>query len=402
MDAHTFRKMLEYRGYSHVTVRFTEASLEWTVEDERLIRVLTFSQTEFAAMTIASARDELDALLGEGMKHVLHQCGQVLLVANTQWVGAGPFAHLLTGCYAVPLHEDDEPIAVCPRCKQALYPDTTLLRIDDADMLKNQPLDEEFHDEFLPRDAECVDGDLAFYEGNFSAAEEHFRTALDLDDLRKTEAGLYLGLTLLWQKKLDEAFECFDVDLEERGFRVSAFFLLWCALCFFEQPSAFLQEVERQYGALGWLGGAEESTRNSGSAELHEPSVMSQHQEAVEVLKEFLAEDTIDDPETPGDRLFLALISYLRQDYRRVLALLYESTEQRFGWARAFWIGMACIELGRETDTQRFLTESMKPMDDASPTTRIPPVLLAPLHWSEPRHPAEFATIIQPLLANYG
>ena len=65
MDAQTFQRMLEFRGYSRVTVQFIEAALEWTVEDERLIRVIEFSPTEFLAMTIDSARDELDALLGK-------------------------------------------------------------------------------------------------------------------------------------------------------------------------------------------------------------------------------------------------------------------------------------------------------------------------------------------------
>lgn len=46
-------------------------------------------------------------------------------------------------------------------------------------------------------------------------------------------------------------------------------------------------------------------------------------QDMLDLLKDELAYDPVEDPDTPGDRLYPALISYLRQDYHRVLALLY-------------------------------------------------------------------------------
>ncbi len=42
--------------------------------------------------------------------------------------------------------------------------------------------------------------------------------------------------------------------------------------------------------------------------------------------------DSIEDLATPGDRLLSALVSYLRQDFYHVLALLYGSVDVAFGW----------------------------------------------------------------------
>lgn len=73
--------------------------------------------------------------------------------------------------------------------------------------------------------------------------------------------------------------------------------------------------------------------------------------DVLSVLKENFDADGVEDPATPGDRLLPALVSYLRQDFRRVLALLYGNTDGAFGWAAAFWMAMACLELGRECES---------------------------------------------------
>ena len=104
--------------------------------------------------------------------------------------------------------------------------------------------------------------------------------------------------------------------------------------------------------------------------------------------------DSVEDTATLGDRLLSALVSYLRQDFRRVLALLYDNVGGAFGWAVAFWMILACLELDREADAQKFL-EQIKPSID------LPPAFLAPLRRTQTRHPAFFTMYVQPLFQNF-
>ena len=75
--------------------------------------------------------------------------------------------------------------------------------------------------------------------------------------------------------------------------------------------------------------------------------------DVLSMLKDNLDADSVEDPATPGDRLLSALVSYLHQEFCRVLALLYGNADGLFGWAVTFWIAMACLELNREVDAQK-------------------------------------------------
>ena len=78
-------------------------------------------------------------------------------------------------------------------------------------------------------------------------------TTLDLDDLCLTDARQYLGLTLVWLGKLEEATEHFELDVEDRGVRLSGFFALWCILCCYEEPPSICHRYEKLLQQLGWL-----------------------------------------------------------------------------------------------------------------------------------------------------
>jgi tetratricopeptide (TPR) repeat protein len=324
----------------------------------------------------------------------------VLLEADESWEGAGPYEDLPVGYYLVPLHDDDSPITTCPLCHRPLrLAPGGLPPVVDPDTPEAELVyQDEFDDDYLPRDAEYVAGEMALEEGRFQEAEQHFRTALDLDDRYQTEAGLYLGLSLLWQKRVSEAAECFDADLEDRGVRLSGFFSLWCAISAYESPLTFLAVNERYYAELGWLTPDNESEDDEGNEEQEKHSASTQPRDPLRVLQDLLSGDTIEDPETPGDRLLSGLISYLRKDYHRVLALLYTSTNERFGWASAFWMAMACIELRRYEEARQLLSNALSEDAKATPLCRVPPVLRQPLRWCRAGHAAFFGEVVQPLL----
>ena len=211
--------------------------VECTVCGPHVEKVMSFAQQEWDAMTVEDAQVYLDETIGEGMIHVMHVCGQGLLLVDEGWNsednGGIPYSDLPPGYYTVPVDEDSEPIEQCIGCRLVLSLARRLPRVDDPQELI--PEDDDF-DDLAPRDLEFVAGDLALHEKDFLSAEDHFRTTLDLDDLCVTDARQYLGLTLIWQGKLEEATEHFELDLEDRGVRLSGFFALWCILCNYEDP----------------------------------------------------------------------------------------------------------------------------------------------------------------------
>ncbi|HJT59455.1 MAG TPA: hypothetical protein VJ761_23300 [Ktedonobacteraceae bacterium] len=396
MNISTLRAMLERRGYDDFFFHLKQGEIECAVCGPHVEKVMSFNQQEWETMTVEEARIYLDQTIGEGMIHVMHVCGQGLLQADEGW-NAGessdnPYSDLPPGYYTVPVDEDSEPVEHCQGCGLVLNLARGLPRVDDPQELL--PENDDDDDDLAPRDLEFVAGELALHEYDFTRAEEYFRTTLDLDDLCLTDARQYLALTLLWQGKLEEATEHFELDLEDRGVRLSGFFALWCILCNYEDPQAFVADMRNYYTQLGWLD-ADGQPRDDdwdeeeeGMKTLHTPLL---RRDVLSVLKENFDADCVEDPATPGDRLLPALVSYLRQDFRRVLALLYGNTDGLFGWAAAFWMAMACLELGRDADAQKFL-------EHIEPSPLLPPALLAPLRWTQARHPAFFTTYVQPLL----
>ena len=145
---------------------------------------------------------------------------------------------------------------------------------------------------------------------------------------------------------------------------------------------------------LGWLdedGKPIDDDWDEKQEVLHTPLLP---RDVLSLLKENFEADSIEDTATPGDRLLSALVSYLRQDFRRVLALLYDNDEGTFGWAVAFWIILACLELDREAEAHKFL-------EQIKPGIHLPPALLAPLRWTQIHHPTFFTTHVQPLFQNF-
>lgn len=404
MDVFTFQHMLKRRGYRECAYEMRGAEVVWHVGDESVEHEFSYSSDEFAAMTFADAREEVDAIPGAGMKHVMHECGLVLLEADESWRGEGPYQDLPAGYYLVPLHDDDTPVTACPLCRRPLrLSPAGLPPVVDPETPEAEPVyQDELDDDYLPRDAECFAGEAALEEGRFQEAEQHFRTALDLDDQHQTEAGLYLGLSLLWQKRLSEAAECFDADLEDRGVRLSGFFSLWTAVSTYESLLAFLAANERYYADLGWLTSDNDGGDDKWGEEQGEFPASTQPRDPLRILQELLSSDTFEDPETSSDRLLSALISYLRKDYHRVLALLYTSTNQRFGWASAFWMAMACIELRRYEEARQLLSSAFGEGAEATPLTCAPPVLRRPLRWCQAGHAAFFSEVVQSLLTATG
>ncbi len=105
MDKKTWIAMLERRGYT-MGVHFVEDHGEvrqCIVGDHEDGTEMLFSGTQFSRMTYEEARDYLDDVLGEEMRHVGHSCGQVLLEANCCWHGFGPYNDFESGFYLVPL-----------------------------------------------------------------------------------------------------------------------------------------------------------------------------------------------------------------------------------------------------------------------------------------------------------
>ncbi len=397
MNVSTFRAMLERRGYTDFFFYVKKDEIECTVCGPHIEKVIGFAQQEWDAMTVKEAQVYLDETIGEGMLHVMHVCGQGLLQADEGWnaeeSNENPFSDLPPGYYAVPVDEDSEPMEQCTGCGLVLNLAKGLPRVDDPEDLI--PENDDFDDDLAPRDLEFIEGELAFHEKEFLHAEEHFRTTLDLDDLCLTDARQYLGLTLVWQGKLEEAIENFELDVEDRGIRLSGFFALWCILCNYEDPQAFVTDTKNYYMQLGWLdidGKPTDDDWDEGDEELlHTPLLP---QDVLSMLKDNFDADSAEDTATPGDRLLSALVSYLRQDFRRVLALLYDNVEGAFGWAVAFWMVLACLELDREADAQKFL-------EQIKPDINLPPALLAPLRWTQTRHPAFFTAYMQPLLQSF-
>lgn len=129
-------------------------------------------------------------------------------------------------------------VDTCPECGLPLQLAMGLPRIDDPDAILQE--EDTFIDDSAPRDMEFVAGDLALHKKDLLLAETHFRTTLDLDDLRQTEARQLLGITLIWQGRLAEAIEELDLDAEERGVKLSSFFALWCILCRHEDRQTFM------------------------------------------------------------------------------------------------------------------------------------------------------------------
>ncbi len=397
MNVSTFRAMLERRGYTDFFFYMKKNEVECTVCGPHVEKVIGFAQQEWDAMTVKEARVYLDETIGEGMIHVKHVCGQGLLQADEGW-NAGensenPFSDLPPEYYAVPVDEDSEPMEQCAGCGLVLNLARGLPRVDDPEDLV--PENNDFDDDLAPRDLEFIEGELALHEKEFLRAEEHFRTTLDLDDLCLTDARQYLGLALVWQGKLEEATEYFELDVEDRGVRLSGFFALWCILCNYKDPQAFVTDMKNYYMQLGWLdidGKPKDDDWDEKDEEvLHTPLLP---QDVLSILKGNFDADSVEDSATPGDRLLSALVSYLRQDFRRVLALLYDNVEGAFGWAVAFWMVLACLELNREADAQKFLEQIKLGIN-------LPPALLAPLRWTQTRHPVFFTMYVQPLFKSF-
>ncbi|SRR6266487_970805 len=399
MNISTFRAMLERREYDDFFFDVRKNVIECTICGPHVEKMMSFNQQEWDEMPVGAARTYLDETIGEGMTHVMHVCGLGLLQADEGW-NAGessenPYSDLPSGYYTVPVDEDSEPVEQCPKCGLVLNLARGLPRVDDPEELL--PEDSDLDDDSAPRDLEFMAGELALHEKEFTRAEEHFRTTLDLDDLCLTEARLYLGLTLIWQGNLEEATRHFELDLEDRGVRLSGFFALWCILCGYEDPQAFVTDTRNYYTKLGWLdsdGRPRDDDWDEDEEEiemLHTPLLS---RDVLSTLKDNFDADSVEDPATPGDRLLSALVSYLRKDFRRVLALLYGNADGAFGWAVAFWMVMACLELDREVDAQRFL-------EQIKPHPLFPPALLAPLHWTQIHHPAFFTTYVQPLFQSF-
>lgn len=395
MNISTFRAMLERRGYTDFSFQVKKDEVECSVCGPYMEKLMSFNQQEWVTMVVKDARIYLDETIGEGMIYVMHVCGQGLLQADEGWnaeeSNENPYSDLPPGYYTVPVAEDSEPIEQCPGCGLMLNLARGLPPVDDPEEML--PENNDFDDDFAPRDLEFIAGEQALHERELTQAEEHFRTTLDLDDLCLTEARLYLGLTLIWQGKLEEAIEHFELDLEDRGIRLSGFFALWCILCSYEDPLSFVTDTRSYYTKLGWLdldGKPQDDDWDEEEEKIEKLHTPLLPPDVLSMLKDNLGADSVEDPATPGDRLLSALVSYLRKDFRRVLALLYGNADGVFGWAVTFWTAMACLELNREVDAQKLL-------EQIKPHPLFPPALLAPLRWTQTSHPTFFTTCVQPL-----
>jgi hypothetical protein len=114
MDASTFQKMLEHRGYQPVRHETQEYHEVFFIGDDTQ---LSIERDDFPHMSYEEARDDIDAMMAEGLKHVVHPCGQVLLEPDMEWDGGEDRE---PGFYLVPLRVDSKPIERCPTCGMGL------------------------------------------------------------------------------------------------------------------------------------------------------------------------------------------------------------------------------------------------------------------------------------------
>jgi hypothetical protein len=122
MDKQTFTAMIERRGYE-LGVHFVERGgmvQQCVVGDHEAGMDMSFADGQFESMTCGQARDRLDVSLAEGMRHVMHSCGQVLLEANDWWSGMGSYSDFEWGFYLIPLTWVSQSISRCPRCGEQL------------------------------------------------------------------------------------------------------------------------------------------------------------------------------------------------------------------------------------------------------------------------------------------
>ena len=122
MEKETFQKMVERRGYN-LGIHFEEKQGHVTkclVGDHEAGTELFFHGTQFADLSYEDARDYIDDVLAQEMRHVQHGCGQVLLEANDWWSGMGPYNDFEWGFYLVPLDWGSKPVDRCPKCQQKL------------------------------------------------------------------------------------------------------------------------------------------------------------------------------------------------------------------------------------------------------------------------------------------
>jgi hypothetical protein len=114
------------------------------IGDHEARRELMFRGQSFERMTHKDACDYIDDHLAEGMRHVIHSCGQVLLEANSWWSGMGPYGDMEWGFYLVPLHWGSKPVRTCPGCGKKL----DLEGVGDNEELEK--MDEEEFEEIRP------------------------------------------------------------------------------------------------------------------------------------------------------------------------------------------------------------------------------------------------------------
>lgn len=205
-------------------------------------------------------------------------------------------------------------------------------------------------------------------------AEEHFLTAAQFDWQPESKARYFLALTLLFQRRLEEAIYQFSLDCDLRKDPVSLFLFYWGYFCQYPNLREAMETIdcsayEREIFRL-----------------LSDPASRGPH---------------ITD-RGPAAGLLYGLLQYLKRDYQASYDLLGHDTYATDFfpfWAVTFWMAMASLERGEEGNAQGLLDQSLSV---AHPVfMQMPPVLLSPLRWFEQSHPAFFASFIRPLLASY-
>jgi hypothetical protein len=122
MDKQRLKEMLEHRGYT--LLGFVEKGGE-VIGCDIATSEIEYNTYLFAEFTLdeveyEQAREYIDDAMGEGMRHVMHSCGQILLEAGGWWHGYGPYSDFEYGFYLVPLGWGSQPVSLCPRCGEKL------------------------------------------------------------------------------------------------------------------------------------------------------------------------------------------------------------------------------------------------------------------------------------------